>query len=251
MAYMSIHENTRKCVERSLSILILPRQVVPGCNYSPCTNITIRVPSVCSTLLCSCTPRLRSIVLAQCPVKLALDFLLTIRTTAHGDSPTNAEQAIEEDNNACKAHDSFVKMKLSTGDDNAYRDSLEAERNGEYDDCGRMCQLHSITTCTSHTAVLTIVILVPKPFAFLSVQRQLYLAIHNPAILVAEDIKVHGRRIAAKLLSGAFGPERCESARTIGRHVSRFRQKVYQEVRDLHGRRFRMWEHINLVFAVL
>jgi hypothetical protein len=51
-----------------------------------------------------------SVIIFQCPAKLVLDCLLMILTTAPGDSPTNAEHAIEDDNKACKAHNGFVKM---------------------------------------------------------------------------------------------------------------------------------------------
>jgi hypothetical protein len=79
---------------------------------------------------------------------------------------------------------------------------------------------------TLHRAVLTVTTSVPELSALLSVNRQMYLAIHDPPILRAEDLKIHGWRIAAELLSGTFGPERCQPARTISRHVSRVSQKV-------------------------
>lgn len=164
---------------------------------------------------------------------------------------SDAQYTVEKCNKACKGDEPFVNQMLSTGNANAYRDSFEAECNGKYDDC-----TNSVLADIDHHvhligAVLTNAVSVPELLAPPSVQRQMDFAVHDPAILLAEDLKVHGRREAAELLSGALCPERCYAARAIGRHVSRACQNVNQEVRDLHGRRFCMWKHISLALGVL
>jgi len=58
-------------------------------------------------------------------------------TNGHEDDPTNAKYASQKCEKACKAHNGLVETELKAGDYNAYRDSFEAERNGEYDDWRR------------------------------------------------------------------------------------------------------------------